>query len=398
MHTIVERPAKFCMAMNDLRYVYTVTDLTRAGLFLQVKLVVGTTEYLFDLKPNSDGKVYVYLQKYVYSHLSYVLPGSGVFTAAIASHINFYVHTREVTDADTNPSWNEHEATKPRTALKLGVEKHRYSRDNLIQKIISDKRFLTWQPSNRMVYLTQPNYLTVFLQWGNTTNTKLVINWAATDGTTGTINTNFSSLTTHLIHINTSATALGVVAATTGKNIFWFEVSVVRNVDGSDVTVCNSYRYYLNYNNRYHWEDFIYVNSLCGIDSIRAEGVTQLVPERTFEESEAQADINDWNSTIKSKQFTQNNILFNRQYKGDIGLRDTEKEQYVLIDFMMSKAIYQLIDSRFVPVLYLSKTASISNNEDNSWNFPIEWAIAESNEVFTDDLALGIVTDTETYP
>lgn len=398
MHTIIERPAKFCMAMNDIRYVYTVTDLTRAGLFFQVKLVIGTAEYLFDLKPNSDGKVYVYIQKYVYSHLSYVLPGNTLFTAANNSHIDFYVHSREVTDADTNPSWNEHEATKPRTALKLGVEKHRFSRDNLIQKIISEKLYLTWQPSHRMVYLDQPNYLTVFLQWGNTTNTKLVINWAATDGTTGTINTNFSSLSTYLVHINTTATALGVVAATTGKVIYWYNVAVVRNISGSDVTVANSYTYYINYNYRYHWQDFIYINSLCGIDTIRAEGVTQLVPERKFEETETQADINDWNSVIKSKQFSQNNILFNRQYKGDIGYRDTMKEQYVLLEFMLSKAIYQLIDGRYVPVLYLSKTASLSNSEGNDWNFPIEWSLAEDNEVFTDDIALGIVTDTETYP
>ena len=113
-HTINERPPAFCLSKNEIRYVYTLTDLSRAGLELQIKLFyirksdnanvqIGGN---FNLKPDANGKVYFYLNAYIDSLLTYNMPANSLVNECDTQYTQFFVHTREVWDADVTEAFS----------------------------------------------------------------------------------------------------------------------------------------------------------------------------------------------------------------------------------------------------------------------------------------------------
>lgn len=404
-HTITERPNRFCFSKNEIRYCYTVDTLDRAGLYFEMKLILGATEIVLPpLKPNSDGTVIVYLQQYIDSYLTYTIPFANAITNATTQWIDFYVATREVTDAVVNPDYTVTENTHVRIALKAGIEKNRYGRNNFfVNYVDAYLPWLTWQPSGRMVALNEPQYLTALFRLGTTTDLHLKTNWMCTDGTSGTIDTTLTVASGYIFHFKTDAATLGVIAAIGTRKLYYYEVfiDVERFVDGGiDVSrVVNEYRYYIDYTQRYSSFDFIYINSLGGVDTVRAVGEVANSIERNFDEVEAGFGNSEWNTLQKAHESFYTAITQRRSYKGDIGYRYTKAQQQALIELLLSRYVYQIIDSRLVPVLAVQKTQALGKTTDKLQSFPIEWQLSEANEVFTPHhILLGLGSDTETYP
>lgn len=404
-HTIQERPNRFCFSKNEIRYIYLVDTLSRAGLYFEVKLVIGGVPIILPpLKPNSDGLVIVYIQQYIDAALQYYMPTGVTFANAASQYVNFYVETREVEDANLNPAYTTTENAKQRTAIKAGIERNRYGRNNFFVNYVDVYLpWLTWQPSGRMVALNEPQYLTGLFRLGSSDKMHLKTTWVCTDGTTGDIDTTLSVQSGYVFHFKTDAASLGVIAAIGTRTLYYYEVYIDYHnfVSGTvDISrVVNPYRYYIDYTHRYNTFDFIYCNSLGGIDTVRAIGEMALSIERNFEEVEGGFNANDWNTLVKGHESFYTAITQRRTYKGDIGFRYTKAQQDALVELLLSQYIYQQIDGRLVPVLSISKSQALGKTTDKLQSFPIEWQLSETNEVFTpQNILLGQGSDTETYP
>src|SRR4051812_48396374 len=130
MTTVIERPHVMSFSKNEIRYVFEMDDPARPGLYLQVKLfydgIQANPESLletFDLKPDSNGLVHLYIQAYLDSVLTHVIPDVGEqTTVADAQACNYNIHFREIEDANPDGEWTVTEATDyaKRIAIKGG--------------------------------------------------------------------------------------------------------------------------------------------------------------------------------------------------------------------------------------------------------------------------------------
>ena len=401
-HSVIERPAAFCMSKNEIRYVFIVTNLTRVGLYLEVQLfyrrsdaTVDSSFPSFKLVPNSDGTVIIPLQQYIDGLLDYDLPYSGTLaTAAKRQSISFWVQTREIEDiSPSSVSWITTESTSKRIALKMGMENNRYSRNNLLNYITANKHFLTWQQTKRKVFDTQPIYLSFLASTNTSANLALYITGKTIEGTDIGGSFNLSTIVAYIFHVKIDFTTLGIPS---GERLHFIDCSIVNT--STFATVINSYRFYKDYKPLYNFYDFIYVNSLGGIDTARAAGELTVSIDRTFDVAEGGFNVTHWNDTVKAHALKQVNITLQRKWKGDIGFRQDKQEQLGLMDLLLCLRSYMIIDGNWVPLLSIQTYIDIHKTTDTKWGLPIEWQLAETNESYTPDyVALGAGSDTETY-
>jgi hypothetical protein len=403
--SVIERPHTFCFSKNEIRYVFNVDEPDRAGLFVEVKLQyaaigeISFTELMtWQLKPATDGKVYIYLQAYLDSLCNYLVPDPAEnVNNANAQCMQFYIEWREVEDADTNPDWQTGESLHVRTAIKGGIERHKMSRNNFfVNYIDADKPFLTWTPSPRFVFPDEPVFLSFLnLDSGElATGSKIKMNYVLQDGTTG------SSVLTDvieglLVHIKADAVTMAVDTTTANKCVY-YDVSIV--ADDETTILINPFRFYIEYRPLYAWYDLLYHNSTGGIDTARVKGETDIAYTRNTAEGEGGLDVDDWTTTTKPHEKLFSNIVLQRNYKGDIGFLRTKNRQEAGIELLASKSVYMLIDDRYVPVVNVQSSQKLGTARDKIQSFPVEWQLSESNESFTPAAqTFGLGVDNETY-
>ncbi len=405
---MIERPYKYAFTKNEIRYVFQLDSLDRAGLFLQVRIMyaaIGAAAFTeltsFELKPDSDGKIYIYLQQYLDSLLNYVLPDTASeVTNADAQCCRFYIEFREVTDLapDDLYSTSELDNGHIRYAIKGGIEAHKNSRNNFfINHLFANKNFLTWQPAQRFVFADEPVYLS-FLNVVNTdaqTGSKIKLTRHFDDDTeTDTIlATTANNLLVHAAPLLNNALSLWLT-----PKLVWFEVSVVS--PDEFVTIINPYRLYVEYRPVYTSYTLVYLNSISGVSGIFLTGEIEKSLIRTIEETEGGFSLSDWTDKTKTHQSFISPAL-KRKYSGNIGnlKTRTEEQKDALAEFFASKNIYMLIDDRWVPVENVETTISLGKPADLVEGLDIQWQLSEENEVFTPaGKTFGQGTHIETYP
>ena len=193
-----------------------------------------------------------------------------------------------------------------------------------------------------------------------------------------------------LYHINVGPANLELA-----DNLYYYEVSVI---DSDNAYIAQPYRFYIEYRPIYSSFDLVYVNSLSGIDFIRAKGEFALTIERTYDESEGGLNVNDATSYVKPHESAQVAITGRKSYKGDIGFLRNKKQQEALNDVLYSTHIYMAVDERWVPLQNITKTQELGTTNDKNKSYPIEWTLSETNEVFTPEkILLGNMVDDEVY-
>jgi len=407
-HSVIERPAAFCMSKNEIRYVLLVTDLTRTGLYLEAQLFYRRSDATadssfpsFKLVPNTDGKIILTVQQYIDGLLDYDLPSSGaVATAATRQSISFWIQTREVEDSSpATVAWITQESSNKRIALKMGMETNRYSRNNLLNYITSNKAFLTWQQSPRKVFDNQRLFLS-FLNTVNTSaNLSLFYTIKTIEGTTQAGSFALESLTGYILHLEVSIAkilAAATISITSGERLNYWEVKIRNTVTNTDITAV--YRFYKDYKPVYHYYDFIYINSVGGVDTARAAGETTVSIDRTYDVAEGGFNANNWSDTVKANAIKQVNVSLQRKWKGDLGFRQDKAEQLGMMDLLLCLRSYMIVDGNWVPLLNIQASTEIHKTTDTKWGLPIEWQLAETNESYTPEyVVLGAGSDTETY-
>lgn len=387
MVIITERPYKFSFSENEIRYIFNVTNPATQGCAVEVELyyhevILGGAFTLLTtvtLYPNSDGSVYCHLKDYLKSLLTPTMPNAatGGVQAATDQAKEFYIRYREISAADTQPDWSTDIENK-RYVLLGGVEQRVFKRNNFfVNYHAANKCWLTWVPTNRMVFGTQFNFLT-YLHTDNTVMGFDVVYTAVyTDGTSSTATSNISSNSHIVYHIGCSAAPFII----SGKTLHYFEVKVTD--PGSSTIRANAYRFYIDYNHYYQYNDFHFINSLGGIDSVRARGDFAWEVAGNKEDVQRVIYRDSLFSINPTAQYGHTNIIKSDVYKGDVGFMFSAKQQEVLVELLISKGIYEWVDGRWIRVLNLKKTQELRNTSDKKWSFAIEWSYGYDDAVFT---------------
>ncbi|HEX8358422.1 MAG TPA: hypothetical protein VF610_13455, partial [Segetibacter sp.] len=170
--SITERPYKYSFALNEIRYVFLVTDPATPGCALEVELyyhLLSATQGVllkgFTLTPPDDGVIICHVADYLLSILKPQLPAiNGQIVQPVNDQVkSYYVRFRQVTTANVNPEWST-DAEFKRIVVLGGVEKMKFKRNNFfVSHLANTKAFLTWQPHKRMVSQTERHYLTLLL-------------------------------------------------------------------------------------------------------------------------------------------------------------------------------------------------------------------------------------------
>jgi hypothetical protein len=347
----------------------------------------------FNLKPNSDGNSYLYIDGWIDSLLKWVVPSlSDQFTNASEQTCEFYILFREVSAVTPDPVWEETELDHIRVALKGGIEKQKSSRNNYFLYQAANKLFFTWIPTGRFVYTDQHNFISVLIETAATYKLHVVI--TKVDGTTASTDISVALTAGRFYHLNISFSVLDLNTLSGGAPIHFYEVSLL---DASDTLIYTPTKIFLEYRPLYENFELLYHNSLGGIDTGKVKGETVISIEKDVVELDGGMSITGWSDLVKTGESLQQSTKKDT-YKGNFGFVHTKAHQEALQDLLISQSIFQYMDGRLVPVLNLQKNIELRKTSDRIYGMPIEWQLPFSNEVFTPvAVALGLGTDTETY-
>lgn len=395
-----ERPYKFCFSKNEARYEFNLTNPTSAGNSVEIRLYCHTikseaapAELVAELKlyPAPDGIVRFYANTYFESILQMDIPDpeTTVPVPAYNQQRYFWIEYRQVTDLAPNNAWIISERTRKRIMLLGGIEVQKYERDNYFTNyLIANKWWLTWLPSNitdgyRFVFPTQEHYIT-WLRTGEAgAATKLFVKVTYTDLTT--IEKSFDIPDTNksfVFHLPAGIVQLAIEPLLIDKSIYYYEVWVADDALGK---LANEYRFYVDRDYYYKKFEWIYANSLGGLDAVAVKGISQQEIEREASTVSALNLGDKLNDQIKKSDSIDTGILLTKKWKADVGYTNTAGDQDGLADILASTEIFEKVDSRWLRIRLSNKTALMGASDATKWNMPLEWMYAWINNAYTPD-------------
>lgn len=392
--TVDERPYAFNWSKNEIRYLFTLDDLTRPGLHLQVKIMynkgAGDKELIIlPLFPFADGKTALYLDDYLDGILTYTKPVLGSSsTHAGDQYADFWIEYREVTNSDADPDWVIDSANKKKV-IKGGIDREKHARNNsFINYFEPLKKFLSWQPNGCYIFPDQQTFIT-FFNYQGLTDYAIFIDVYRVDGSS--LNDSLplpitaGELITHISVNKIVEEAIGAALPYTPA-IHYITLKIIRA--GSEESEIKKFFYNYRPCYDYTFYDLLLFNSLSGVDSFRVRGEQVKGFERTAEEAGGGISTSEWTDDYKSHQARHASIVISKKRTGDLGFLPSRAHQEACMEIHYSKAIYELIDSRYIPILINAQTFELNKSTDKKHSFALEWKSSISNESFTPE---GIV-------
>jgi hypothetical protein len=390
---LIERPHVYSFSMNEIRYMFHVSDPASAGCVVEVELYyreinssVNTLLKRFALTPPGDGIIYCHVADFLDSIVSAELPNlNGPRVQPIRDQVKyFYIRYRQLTTAAPTADWQTDDA---RIVMLGGVEQIKFTRNNFFASYLpANKPFFTWQPSNRFVHPDEKQWLTFLLV--TPADFVIKITTVFTDASTSIFTIPVSPANDILFRIKTGATELGLTSMQPSKQIHYYEIQVLKE---DELTVlAASYRYYIEYRPLYSFYDIAFFGSLGGLETVRVKGTVDWSIETNSDDIEHVIYKDAVNTQKPQCQFSQTNTTKRDNFKGDAGWCRNKNEQESLVELTMSKGRYQIIDGRWIGLVNLKKNLDLRTSIDKTWSFPIEWSYGYSEKTFTPKwVALG---------
>lgn len=305
----------------------------------------------------------------------------------------FYLEFREITTANTAPSWDSSESSHECFVAKGGLNYFMYRGNNWwanYQPV--QKPFLTWQKSGRKAALTERMYL-AFLQLAAASSLFQKVHVVYTDGSTADDSIEMTVLKDAVHFIPAGATQLDLESLTSGKAIWYWEIKVE---DESEVAQSETFRYYLDNQNDYNGVTLHYRNSLGGLDSVRIRGEIEEGASYNYTEQDSAVEPDYFSGSSISPQRRIGDNTEQITYKGNTGPL-TREEQDRLRDAFINREVYQEIRKKWWPVVIITKSFTLRKTTDQRWSLPIEWELAYTGgDYYTPravDLGDGVFND-----
>jgi len=385
---LVERPEKYNFSENEIRYKFLIDNPEVPAN--RVRVTIWQRDILedaganiidvVDVYPDADGNVYLYVQDYLKSFLTASVPdpNGDIIQNNTTRCRRFYISYFQFIDGE---SPEEAIYDPVRFVILGGIEKIRASRSNYFTDYLpAEKKFLTWYPGNRFVFSDQKIYLS-YLHLGISVAKKLVIDIVFTDGSINQMVTDFSEIGNNILYdIEVGADDLELGLIDLSKKIFYYEITIK---DDFENPIAGPYRLYIEYRPLYDFYDFIYVNSLGGMDACRVIGQVVRQLDKQVTDVETIPDYDAWLTESLKGQFQNPTVIKKDVYKGDVGFLKSKEEQLVLTELIISKKIMALVYQRWAQVVSIQRGQDYGSNQDKKFGFSIEWQFAYADAVYT---------------
>ncbi|MGN6293758.1 MAG: hypothetical protein ACTHMV_13525 [Chitinophagaceae bacterium] len=399
-YQLKERPHRHAFSLNPIRYVVEVNNPEAPGCAVEFQLyvfpieeapVTDVSSFGFNgklvttqtLYPNPDGRIEFYLEDFLNSQLDWQLPalfleaGPSSISAVTSQIKRYSIRYRQITKTNLSPAWAS-DFDNLRLVLKGGVAKEKFDRNNyFINHLYVKKGFLTWQPDDELIGISEVRCLTYFHHDVELPELRARIRIVYTDGTDFVDFKDFPLAPQSLLfHIPCS---LKDFAVDDSKHVWFYEVSVV---DPDEVEFAKVYRLFVDYNQYYQQFSFIYSNSLGGIDTVRIRGDYDVEMVRDYADIE-KATGGDFSGSILPTEIGAINISKYEIYKGDAGYLNSKAMQESLQDMLLSENVFRILGGRGLRIVNLQKSQPMGSSDDTRWSFPLQWRYTYNNSSFT---------------
>jgi hypothetical protein len=391
-------PPENNFSRNPIRFkVGTDTPVTTVGLYIQCRLSFATkgstlAEVIrFPLTPDANGLAEVDMQRLVDRMMEYQLPTIDATVQKIATHtgtmqVHFVEYSVDVPNGGTPVDAGTFNVVKGGIAYEKWTGQAYFA-----NWYTTPRRLLTWFGLERTVSTWQHLWLSYLHLAASDTGYAVKTTVYFTDGTSTagpTIDFPATGAVTegYVYHIPAGYTQLDMGSVDIDKRVHYYNVGVYEGVTlVSEMLTC-----LMDYTPDYEMLQFVFFNSLGGLDVIRLKGEQQQQLNREFD----LVDINTSRSNIGGytlpAQSGQNQVLEGRSFKGNIGWTDDIDLQDLRRELFLSPAIYMPYGTRWRPVNVTDKTVNLGKLNDQLRELDIEWSYAWVNENYTPEwVSLG---------
>jgi hypothetical protein len=232
---------------------------------------------------------------------------------------------------------------------------------------IIKKRFLTWQPNNKIINILDIEKL--YFYGLQDVAARLYIDYTTVSGATVQHYKSITVKDDRILEINASPLNLGIDDS--ADNIVSYEIYIT---DTSDNLLSEKRKYYIDRTFYKNKRKFIFKNSLGVFDTIRTIGKTSISPEYS-------ASIVDTGKKINSacfKKYKTNSGHLNLLSKDPLNLSDYFDELF------LSKEVY-IVDNNnnILPITILSSSRVISEDDKYLYSFDFEYYLLYDDKFYS---------------
>jgi hypothetical protein len=350
----------------------------------EVRLMFKRTDSFFyaalvtiPLVPDSNGTAIINWQTVLHAALEYDLPGETIYATRMQTG-QFYIQYRELSKTMTQAGWDDSEAEFAKYVVKGGVPEFSFNNNAYwVSFFKQQKPFFTWQVKRRLASFTERMHL-AWLHPADVsaTNLKLFITVYFNDLTNTTKSVAFNTTPMEVVYLPAGADMLDLDELDPTKKI-WYWTMQVQGQDSEPLS--EIFKYELD--NRPVSNDItlVYRGSTGGLDTIRIRGVVEQDPDYITQEVSRQRKPHFLeNVSATRRQLPASEVV---TYKGDVG-HLAKEEQDRLRDLYLQREVYQVINSKLVPVNFTMKGFKLRATTDKRWSLPIEFSLAHEGDAY----------------
>lgn len=392
---ILKRPYERNWSGNPIHYtLFSAAAEADATIYFEIRLMVRRQDagayseaIVLPYRP-VDGTAKIDVQDLLDGLLEYELPTmpatNEYLSVLLASKMTgfFYIDFREITTAEPDPEW-ETDDENPLFVAKGGISFIKWRGDNYwVNYYDIIKPFLGWEHNNALHALTERMYLA----WMNLTDyspsiIKMKRTAMFTDGTSDVAYLDFTVPHWLVGYFPSGADQLELAAIDPAKNIYWWELQVVRYDINPLEPLSEAFRYYADNRNDYNTITLNYRGSLGNIGSARVRGVIDYTGNRSFTESERVVLHNYFEDHFIDGRIGAENSSEIQVLKGDLGYLSKEQQDR-LRDINFRREVWWEQQLKWLPVQLLTASNRIRLTTDKLFSMPIEFCIAAGEEFF----------------
>lgn len=391
--TLLKQPYEVSFTGNPMPFVFALSpygSTERAQeIKLQVRILVEqafgsnvfTEAYNQNFYPDGYGKFTMDVRTVVDPYLDYYQPRPGLKLPVDAANQRKRYKISYLLTQDgaivTGPT-----TTGAFYAVKGGMAYEQWHPSEFFtQKIVAGKKPLHFAAAGEKVSLTQPLYFWWCYPVDDLADQSVVFTFTLDDSTTvtytlpGTINTGkwgICCAPAGFAQIDTGS----LIPA--GKLIvsYTVQVKVGSTVIVSPVTYTVDHRAFYDV---YH---LLYRNSVGGLDAVRLRGQVDFEADYLLQNATRTVPPSYWSNQNLLPQQVQDNTLETAKFTGDTGFLSLETINR-LRDLFLSPQVYELYDSKYLPVVTLNKSVKFYANKDSLLSVQVQWQRAFANEYYT---------------
>ena len=383
-------PPPINFSKNPMRIVLgTDLPLSTVGLSIEAIISFGkigepAEEVLsYPLTPDGLGIVEIDLSRIADSLLSCELPPiAGGTSKATGQSGQFSIDFVEKTLA--LPDGGTPETVTDIIVIKGGIAYEVWTGQAWFANVYpTPRKIMSWQ-SNRFVATWEKTWLTYLHLTDTAADYYLLPMVHFTDGT--------SEAGSHITFPDTTAVQylfyhfaagydqLAIGSVNVAKTVHFYTLTVY---DDTDTEVSETVRFNMDYSPVYDRLQFVYFNSLSGLDSVKLLGEHQQAPVRTFELVDRNTSRGNYRNEELPAQSGMNSVFEQMVYKGNIGLADDAQTQDLRRELFLSLNIFIPKTTRWWPVNVVDRTVGLGKLNAQLRELDIDWNYAWQNTQYT---------------